>query len=64
MDFSTLYSLTRLTEQNRGKIDNKETQRILDFYDRITVNTAKDVVSRWRRDVDYLKAIRELESGS
>ena len=63
-DFSTLYSLTRMSGQGAGEIDNKETQRILDFYDRITLEAAKDAVSRWRRDVDYLKAIRELELGS
>ncbi len=62
-DFSTLYTLSRLSKQGggSGKIDNKETQRILDFYEGISVKTARDVVSRWRRDVDYQKAIRELE---
>lgn len=63
-DFSTLYSLTRMSGQSTEKIDHKETQRILDFYDRMTVEAAKEAVSRWRRDVDYLKAIRELELGS
>lgn len=63
-DFSTLYSLTRMSGQSTEKIDHRETQRILDFYDRMTVEAAKDAVSRWRRDVDYLKAIRELELGS
>ena len=62
-DFSTLYSLSRLSKPggDSGKIDNKETQRILDFYRGISAKTARGVVSRWRRDVDYLKAIRELE---
>ncbi len=63
-DFSTLYSLTRISGQRAGKIDNKETQRILDLYNHMTVTAAKEAVSRWRRDVDYLKAIRELELGS
>ncbi len=45
----------------REKIDHKKTQKILDFYENISTKDAIDVVARWRRDVDYLKAIRELE---
>ncbi len=62
-DFSTIYSLTRMTKAGPGlgKIDNKETQRVLDFYENISTKDAINVVARWRRDVDYLKAIRELE---
>jgi len=62
-DFSTIYALSRLSSPGAAAIDNKETQRILDFYDGITEKAAKDVLTRWRRDVDYLKAIRELSSG-
>jgi len=62
-DFSTIYSLSRLSKAGIGSIDHQETQRILEFYEGLDKETAKEVVSRWRRDVDYLKAIRELSSG-
>jgi len=63
-DFSTIYSLSRMSQSSTSSIDNVETQHILDFFDRVSKKDAKEVVSQWRRDVDYLKAIRELELGS
>ncbi len=62
-DFSTIYSLSRMSQTGTDSIDNVATQRILDFFDRVSEKDAKEVVSQWRRDVDYLKAIRELELG-
>ncbi len=62
-DFSTIYSLSRMSQTGTKTIDNVETQRILEFYERILEKDAKEVISQWRRDVDYLKAIRELELG-
>ena len=63
-DFSTIYSLSRMSQSDVKSIDNVETQRILDFFDRVSEKDAKEVISQWRRDVDYLKAIRELELGT
>jgi len=63
-DFSTIYALSRLSSPGAAAIDHSETQRILEFYDSVSEKTAKDVLARWRRDVDYLKAIRELTLGS
>ncbi len=62
-DFSTIYTLTRMTKKGpgTGKIDSKETQKILNFYENISSKDARGVVARWRRDEDYLKAIRQLE---
>ena len=62
-DFSTIYVLSRLSSPEASAIDNGETQRILEFYDSISERVAKDVLARWRRDVDYLKAIRDLTVG-
>jgi uncharacterized protein (DUF2336 family) len=60
-DFSTIFSLCRMARPGNGSIDHEETQRVLEFYNRITPAAAKDVVTSWRRDVEYLQAIRELE---
>lgn len=60
-DFSTIYTLSRISITPSGKISHEDTQKILEFYETITPKAAKEVVSQWRRDVDYLKAIRELD---
>ncbi|HEX9701339.1 MAG TPA: DUF2336 domain-containing protein, partial [Rhodospirillales bacterium] len=60
-DFSTIFSLCRMARPGNGSLDHEETQRVLEFYNRITPAAAKDVVTSWRRDVEYLQAIRELE---
>ena len=60
-DFSAIFTLSRIPSTSSGHIDHQETQRILEFYESITPKAAREVVSRWWRDVDYLKAIRELE---
>ena len=62
-DFTTIYTLSRMSSPDATAIDNGETQRVLEFYDSVSEKAAKDVLARWRRDVDYLKAIRELAVG-
>jgi hypothetical protein len=52
-----------MTTSETQTIDNKDTQRILGFYEEMTEKAAKEALARWRRDVDYLKAIRELTKG-
>ncbi|NQU59801.1 MAG: DUF2336 domain-containing protein [Rhodospirillales bacterium] len=61
-DFTSIYTLSRLSNNAKGaKPENEETQRILDFYENLSTKAAIDVISRWRRDVDYLKALRDLD---
>lgn len=62
-DFTIIYTLSRLSSESSNGLDSSETQRILEFYETIPVNAAKEALSRWRRNVDYLKAIRELNLG-
>lgn len=62
-DFSTIYSLSRLTPDKPDDVDSGETQRILEFYESIPKKAAKEALARWRRNTDYLKAIRELNLG-
>lgn len=63
-DFSTIFSLSRMARPVVDAIDHGGTQRVLEFYDKLTPTAARQVVSRWRRDVDYQKAIREVELGT
>jgi len=62
-DFATIFTLSRMTTSETSSVDNTDTQRILEFYETITEKAAKEALARWRRDVDYLKAIRELTKG-
>ena len=63
-DFTTIFSLSRMSRPATDAIDHEGTQRALEFYDKLSIVAAREVVSRWRRDVDYQKAIREVELGS
>ncbi len=40
-----------------------ELGRALEFFDRLTHAAAETVLTRWRRDPDYLFAIRSIEEG-
>ena len=63
-DFSTIFSLSRMSRPAVDPIDHEGIQRVLAFYDRLSTAAARDVVSRWRRDIDYQKAIHEVELGN
>ncbi len=63
-DFTTIFSLSRMSRPALATMDHEGTQRILEFYSRLSPAAAREVVSRWRRDVDYQKAIREVELGA
>ena len=63
-DFAAIYSLSRLARPRDGTAEGEETQHILEFYHRLTRDAATDVIVRWRRDVEYQQAIRDLELGT
>ncbi len=62
-DFSSIFALSRKARPGSDTTLKRDSRKILAFYDHITEDAAKEVVRRWRRDVDYLAAIRELELG-
>lgn len=62
-DFETVFVLTRRTTKANKKAVRRERRNVISLYERMTVSAAKDVVLRWRRDVSYLRAIRDLEVG-
>ena len=75
-EFASVYLLTRkarpslpvsglpvsgLPGSGGGSTDPAELGRALDFFDRISLGSAATVIGRWRRDPDYLCAIRSVE---
>jgi len=62
-DFTAIYSLSRLTAASPDGVDSSEIQRILEFFETIPEKAAQEALARWRRNSDYLNAIRELNLG-
>lgn len=62
-NFSSIFALSRKARPGSDTTLKRDSRKVLDFYDRISEDAAKQVVRRWQRDVDYLAAIRELEVG-
>lgn len=62
-EFTALYLLTRKARPNRDQAggDAADLGRALEFFDRVDHGNAALVISRWRRDPDYLHAIRSVE---
>ena len=59
--FRTIFRLSGKARIGSEKTLDKDETVALKFYDEISSENAKKVVTYWRRDVDYLAAIRELE---
>lgn len=62
-DFEMVFVLTRKFRNTSHKTGKREKRNVLSLFQRMTVRCANDVVLRWRRDVSYLRAIRDLEVG-
>ena len=60
-EYSTIFTLTRLAMSENDRPDSKGTEKIIAFYDRISMEASREVLVRWRRNVDYLAALRDLE---
>ena len=61
-DFVTLFTLTRKARPGRPAIRKAELTRVLELYDRIERQSARAIIGRWRRDSDYLNAVRVLSA--
>ena len=59
--FSMIYSLTRKALARGKSGDKKEFEAAANLYSAITVETANEVIQLWKRNVDYLSAIRKLD---
>lgn len=62
-EFATIFLLTRRARAGQAGFAPAELGRALEFFDRLTHAAADTVLTRWRRDPDYLFAIRSIEEG-
>ena len=59
--FSSIFTLTRKARPGSETSMRREIRHVLNLYDHMTEEAAQHVVRRWKRNVGYLAAIRELE---
>jgi len=61
-EFATIYLLTRKARHGPAATDPSDLGRALVFFDRVSHGNAETVLSRWRRDPNYLFAIKTVEA--
>jgi uncharacterized protein (DUF2336 family) len=59
--FASIYLLSRKARQNDPPPERSEIRRILDFYEQTSPHAAGQLLKRWRRDPNFLKAVWEIE---
>src|SRR5215475_11267291 len=59
-EFATIYLLTRRARPGLGG-GAVDLGRALGFYDKVATDAAQKVLERWRRDPQYLFAIKTIE---
>jgi len=65
-EFATIYLLTRRAKPGQGSGSSGgavDLGRALGFFDKVSADAAMKVVERWRRDPQYLFAIKTIEEG-
>lgn len=60
---ASIFALCRKTRPAEERYIKRELRKMLTLFERMTREAAEEVVALWRRDRDYLSAIRELELG-
>lgn len=63
-DFGSLFLLSRAARPGDKTVDPNEVARVMKFFDRLRLDTAKKVVDRWKLDPDYLFAIQQVEGSN
>ena len=61
-NFAAIFLLSRETWPEKEEVGAQEIAQALSFYDRLNPVAAKRVVARWRRNSDYLNAIRQVST--
>lgn len=61
--FIAIFALVRRTRPGTERQFRREIRTIMTLFDRMSEEAAKDVARRWRRNVGYLAAIRDLKIG-
>jgi hypothetical protein len=59
--FSSIFACSRKARSGADKGLRRDIRNLLGLYDRVSQEAAKKVVGRWRRNIGYRDAIRELE---
>lgn len=62
-DFGSLFLLSRSARPGDKVVDPREVSRVMTFFDRLRLDTAKKVVGRWKLDPNYLFALKQVEGG-
>ena len=60
-DFATIFMRTRKARFGKPVINTSELTRVLELFDRVQLGPAQAMLAKWRRDPDYLDALRTLE---
>lgn len=60
-EFIEIYTVARKSRPHNPESVRKEGRRLMSLYDAITKDAALKVMKRWKRDEDYLSALRDLE---
>jgi uncharacterized protein (DUF2336 family) len=59
--FASIFLLSRKARQNDPPPERAEIRRILDFYEQTSPHSAEQLLKKWRRDPNFLKAVWEIE---
>jgi uncharacterized protein (DUF2336 family) len=59
-DFASIFLLSRSARPGDKVVDPNEISRVLNFFDRIGLETARKVVKRWHLDPNYLFALKQV----
>ena len=61
--FVAIFALVRRLRPGSEREIRQELHTVMGLYDRMEVNAAKEIAQRWRRNIGYLAAIRDLKAG-
>lgn len=63
-EYATIFLISRKTKPGGMAADPSTLAAALTFYDRILPDNARQVISRWQRDPNYLFAIKQVEEST
>ncbi|EKV32097.1 hypothetical protein C882_3161 [Caenispirillum salinarum AK4] len=63
-DFSVIFLLSRKARPENTRTFKQDHEAAMAFFDRIQAAAAQKVLRQWQRDQDYLRALRDIETGA
>lgn len=61
---ATIFRLTREANATNGPFDSRELDALVDFFNCLKQKNAESVVKRWRRDPEFLHAMKQMNAAS